>query len=461
MSNLISLPTEILHHICFSADAKTRQDLRLTCRLFAGVGRQWVFEKVTVRPGPKNYTRLDGILADDSLCRLVSKIYLDIRQWDPYNATVASDGYDRGEGNDTSDNDEKEEKEDDCLPKALLKIFNRLLESPKFRSVALRFHHVVAGLDNDWGDERHDQQFRLNVIKQIMSSLLSAPQLPQELAIQDMHNVNETDPTVVAMITKVLGGLQSLRLNIMNEHDEGNGEHDLESTDPHVFYPEVPSFWIKPAMSNLQHLTIYSSLFFGFYPKFDLRGIHLPQLKTLSFGNYCFIHDSQLDWILSHGATLTELYLDDCPILFEVSIKDKDRTYLDPNVYEPRAEFYGKHFSSYARRWCDYFKAFKDGLPRLRHFRYGGSPNWWDDDTIPFEQETSIKIGLHDESYMVFCDGFGPSPYMKRSIYAGTQPDDKPYKDGKPLDPSDEDKEALRDLHAKIGQMIAVDEDDY
>lgn len=211
-------------------------------------------------------------------------------------------------------------------------------------------------------------------------------------------------------------------------------------------------------MSNLRHLTIYSSLFFGYYPKFDLTELQFPQLKTLSFGNHCFIHDSQLDWILSHGATLTELYLDDCPILFEVSIKDNQRTYLDANAYEPKPEFAGNFYAFYGRRWCDYFRAFKDGLPHLRHFRYGSSQNWWHDDTTPFECETKMRIGLHSESYMVFCDGFGPSPYMKRSILRNTTPE-HPWTDGEPLPASAEDKQALKDLYAKIGQAVDLDAD--
>lgn len=201
-------------------------------------------------------------------------------------------------------------------------------------------------------------------------------------------------------------------------------------------------------MSNLRHLTLYSSLYFGFYPKCDLRGIHFPHLKTLSLGNYTFIHDSQLDWILSHGATLTELYLDDCPILFEVAIGDYQRTYLDPKVFEPKEEFGGDYHTVYRTRWCDYFRAFKDGLPHLRHFRYGHSPHWWDDNTSPFDCETTVDIDLHDDSYMVFCDGFGPSPYMLSMIYTSFG-----HKNRKPLLPSEEDKTALRELLVKTGQV--------
>lgn len=79
-----------------------------------------------------------------------------------------------------------------------------------------------------WKETTQDFYFRSNVMKQLMPSISSLPRLPRELAICDMQNVNETDPKTVAMITKVLEGLQSLRLNITNEHVEGDGELDIE-----------------------------------------------------------------------------------------------------------------------------------------------------------------------------------------------------------------------------------------
>jgi hypothetical protein len=218
----------------------------------------------------------------------------------------------------------------------------------------------------------------------------------------------------------------------------------------HEFYPQLPSFWLQPTAANLEHLTIYSSLYYGFYAKFDLTSVHFPRLKTLALGNYTFVHDSQLDWILSHGDTLRELYLDDCPILFEVASNNKERTLLDPNTLKQHPRLRTKSHATYETRWHDYFRAFKDGLPRLQHFRFGHCQYWWENETTPFERETTIDIGFH-ESYLVFCDGYGPSPYMERMIYNDG--------DGKPLKPSEEDKAALEELLVKLGQRAQIDED--
>ena len=121
-------------------------------------------------------------------------------------------------------------EEDQELPEQFLKIFDSLLKSPKLRSIVLRFHHEVYGPGKDYSylaDPRQPYQFRLNAMNQMISSIVSAPRLPRELAIQDLQDFNLTDPALVEMITKILEGLQSFRLNITNEHDEGNGEHDL------------------------------------------------------------------------------------------------------------------------------------------------------------------------------------------------------------------------------------------
>lgn len=55
-------------------------------------------------------------------------------------------------------------------------------------------------------------------MQRAFAAFVAQPKQVKELAIQDLHNVHETDPTVVADMKKVLGGLESLRLNIVNEH---------------------------------------------------------------------------------------------------------------------------------------------------------------------------------------------------------------------------------------------------
>ncbi|CEL10347.1 hypothetical protein ASPCAL13468 [Aspergillus calidoustus] len=298
----------------------------------------------------------------------------------------------------------------------------------------------------------------------IMAVLSSLPQPVQELALRDIENVNVTDEETVANLQNVLGSLRSLRLNITNVSRGMSGSSDYQRDPPQKFHSELPSFWLKPTMSNLEHLTLYSSLYFGFYPICDLRDIHFPRLKTLALGNHTFIHDSQLEWILSHGSTLTELYLDDCVIVWEAAIYHRDcgPTLLPREDFRTHPDLPDQLYTTYDKRWVDYFRAFEKGLPNLRHFRFGHSPYWWDEDTTPFERESEIDIGFHEECYVVFCDGFLPCEYMQHMIWRKEEEGGgRKYVDGKAIKPSAEDRQALVDLCAKVGQTITLHEDDF
>ncbi|KAL2827845.1 hypothetical protein BDW59DRAFT_55159 [Aspergillus cavernicola] len=447
MLGLLALPREILHRIFSFADQKSRKELRLASGLLGEIGQTWVFQTARISPVKKNWRRFQEILDHPDLAASITKIYLDTVTPEDDNRYYTEDNESKEGEEGTEQGDEGEEYHDQemALPRHFWRHVNRLREFPRLQSVVLRFHPECDGEDDSWHDVVQDIPFRSAVMRKSMAVLAALPRRPQELAIQDLQNINPKDPVVVANLTKLLGGIKSLRLNIANQLDEGNGENDVEREAVHEFFPSLSLFWLTPAAANLQHLTIYSSIYFGFYPKFDLRGVHFPQLKTLALGNHTFVHDSQLDWILSHGVTLEELYLDDCPILFEVAIYDKNRTLLDPSDLKSHPRLTGKSHASYGTRWHDYFQAFKERLPHLQHFRFGHCPHWWVDDTTPFEKETTIDIGFH-ENYMVFCDGYGPSQYMGNMIYDEDG-------DGEPLEPSEEDKTALRELLAKLGQL--------
>ncbi|PLB55531.1 hypothetical protein P170DRAFT_399698 [Aspergillus steynii IBT 23096] len=445
MAALLSLPNEILHRIAYYADREELLQLRLACRSLSNVSRKWLFRYARVVPTEESCEKFETILNDPLLASCVTKVYLDTANWDhvSFGPDIDIEEYDDDKG------------EELFLPRRYGKLFNRLKEFPRLQGAVLRFAHECYGLislDSLWYDCQQEPPFRESVLGSFMESLSSLPHPIQELGIRDLQNINQTDETIVGNIKKVLIGLSTLRLNITNEHSEGNGENDLTHDEPHQFFTDLPSFWLQPTLAKLQYLTLYSSNYFGFYPKFDPTGLYFPQLKTLALGNHAFVHDSQLDWILSHGETLTELYLDDCPILYEVAIYENDKTYLDAASFGPKAGLGEKHYAAYDKRWHDYFNAFNDKLPLLRHFRAGHCPHWWDEETTPFEQEQHIKVSLPKDRYMMFCDGFGPSPYMEEMIYRNGE--------GSRPDCYVEDQKALEELCAKLGQRAECDPDE-
>lgn len=219
----------------------------------------------------------------------------------------------------------------------------------------------------------------------------------------------------------------------------------------HTFFSTLPSFWLKPALQILEHLTIYSNVYFGYYPKLDLRGVHFPRLRTLALGKYAFVHDSQLDWILSHRDTLTELYLDDCTILWAVAPSNKERTYLGEDSYTTHPNLVGRGYATYDTRWHHYFQSFHE-LRHLRHFRYGRS-EYWRGNTIPFERETEIIIGMHEESYLTFSDSYAQELSYDYGAWLRMK-----WEEGGPLPWIEEDQTSLEELLAKIGQRYVIDE---
>ena len=110
-------------------------------------------------------------------------------------------------------------------------------------------------------------------------------------------------------------------------------------------------------------------------------------------------------------------------------------------------------YGSFDKRWHQVFDLFAEKLPKLRHFRIGGS-EWYPD--VPFEQEKDITIGLYPNRYMCCYDGMGPSPYMlgRDSKYIARL--EKVWRAAPECD--DEDNLALRRLLAKIGQLESAQE---
>ncbi|KAL4971348.1 hypothetical protein BDW66DRAFT_146291 [Aspergillus desertorum] len=453
MAQFTSLPAEILAQIFSHADQKSRKALRLANRQLGAIGQHSVFQTLSVCPTEKNYSRLERILKRADLVPHINKVYLNT--YDPRDPPPETQ-YDEGEN-------------------VASRLFSYLEDMPQLKSVALRFHWECP--ENPYRVVQ-EEAFRSEVMQQGLQALAAIPGL-KDLALQDMYNVNETDPEDVTNRNMILSRLRSLRLNITNVDRGMDGSSDYDREDPHKFFRELPSVWLGPCLTNLQHLTLYSSIYIGFYPKCDFRGLHFPNLKSLAFGNHTFIHDSQLDWILSHAATLTGLYLDDCAIIHEAAVyTNPDRrgqTLLPPDAFRAHPHLpEHKVYTSYATRWANYFQAFKEKLVNLREFRYGHAPNWWADGTTPFESEQKIRIGFGRESYMVFFDGILPSEYTGHIYWeipkeggtgagAGSRRDVVDYVNGEKLEASEDDKRALNELCKKlrISSGPSSEEDDY
>lgn len=304
----------------------------------------------------------------------------------------------------------------------------------------------------------------------LFAELVSLENPLKELAIHNHQNVSPRNKELIGRIKQVLLNLTSLRLNAIHELNDAAPETEIEVCfyntmlnrslrslqpqypAPHEFFTRLlPSIWHKPAMGSLQNLALYSTFYWGAYPRVNLDGVHFPRLKSLSLGHFSFVDDKQLEWILEHSLTLEELYLDDCPIMIALRLlteSDLSNCQIPKSDLEQKGEDDMPEFHfTYPRRWHEYFSSIQKGLPKLRRFGFGVSESW-DRWVLPFENENAIIPALMQDRYLVFDGGIGPSPFVEQWDYLEMNPG------GEWPECDEEDKSALKELYAKIGQQV-------
>lgn len=79
MPGLIQLPSEILHHIVSYTDRKECKELGLTCSLLRDISKEWFFRSATL--SPYKWDRFEELLANRHLSQFVTKVYVDISDW--------------------------------------------------------------------------------------------------------------------------------------------------------------------------------------------------------------------------------------------------------------------------------------------------------------------------------------------------------------------------------------------
>jgi hypothetical protein len=144
-------------------------------------------------------------------------------------------------------------------------------------------------------------------------------------------------------------------------------------------------------------------MYWGIYPFFDIRGLCFSDLKSLVLGNFTIAHDWQIDWIISHGETLEELILDDCPIVYALSLGDYDAEDNDWERYSTKLV---------ETRWSSVFPLFQQRLKTLRHFAIGHGP--WSDRM--FECRYDLLARIEPSRYVSYEHGQGPTPWNEDDV---------------------------------------------
>lgn len=198
---------------------------------------------------------------------------------------------------------------------------------------------------------------------------------------------------------------------------------------------ELPAVWLQPA-ENLTTLVLYQDHPFGFFPRLNLRGVRFPRLRTLALGRYTFSHEWQLDWLAEHGATLEELFLDSCTVLFTARVRPGcinaeayplwDRA-TGHHIHNAAAALGALETRFYSLTWARIFARVSNHLPALRRFGFGSSvPAGWDGDAQgdrfrqPEHERLRVQRGLLYRGgvpiYIAFTLDQPPARYLARPV---------------------------------------------
>lgn len=328
------------------------------------------------------------------------------------------------------------------------------------KELQLNFAMDCAGSSN-WTDKEvaETPQFRSEILEMVFAALQEVTTL-KVLSIKNLQDQMDRRILESETFHSVRSRLSGLHLQITTEREE---QHDLHFESLHRgFTTDLPELWLKPVLSHLTHLTLYSyTSMWGLFPFVDFRQVGtFPCLESLSLGNFTIAHDWQFDWILSHGSTLKQLLLDDCFIITALKMEEDMASVAFPGLQVLPESIgtngHGEYFKNVSLRWHDIFDRFRSELPHLQDFAMHTSDLDWSDDAFDYRYDLSNRLG--DNKYHVFDCGTVP-PWQDPGDYSegynfylrGAHPNCE-YLQVEFPQCHDEDAEALRRLLKVVNQ---------
>lgn len=230
--------------------------------------------------------------------------------------------------------------------------------------------------------------------------------------LQDLCPDQRLDFTQVSAIPK--------QLNLLITTWSDDSDNAIANEPRHAFFNvRLNATWLKPAQSQLTHLTLHCITYWGVFPQWAPEDLHFPSLKSLALSKWTIGYDRQLDFITSHGQTLEQLILTDCPILHASRME----RYQSTNAWQigPPPTGRGKpptteHF--FDTRWHHILPKFQHQLPKLKHFSMGRgpiNPAFWGQADLSadeaFDDRYALAPRIDGSRYAIFDFGEGAIEY--------------------------------------------------
>ncbi|KAF3037479.1 hypothetical protein E8E12_004031 [Didymella heteroderae] len=363
---------------------------------------------------------------------------------------------------DTYEEDEQDESE---LLDSFAEAVGKLSSFQSLQELQLKFAVECASepdtlIRGYFKDVCETPEYRTAVLKVVLQATEGVSSL-RTLSIRNLQDRMDRQIFESDSFRSIRSRLTSLHLQIATEERE---QGELYFAAIHRgFTVDLPELWLKPMASHLTHLTLYCyTAMWGLFPFVDFRQIGtLPSLESLSLGNWTIAHDWQIEWILSHGPTLKQLLLDDCPIVVALRMAgDDNMVRLNfPDLRPLQGDDWAPFFTLVSLRWHTVFDRFRTSLYHLEHFAtYGSVSNWTED---AFEYRYNLENSLRANRYYTFNCGSVPPwadwedpvrPYNRDHIFFHCRTDrpDPNYRRVQHPACLDEDLEALGQLMEEV-----------
>ncbi|KAF1954577.1 hypothetical protein CC80DRAFT_475821 [Byssothecium circinans] len=391
MLSFTTVAKELQLYIVQYLDIPALKALRLVCRTASAIAVVQLFHTITLRFTDGSATRLKQILADDKLRPLVKKVILD------------------GERGRQEAQEEWEEEGVTRQEFAWSLAIATIAGFPSLREIELQFDDERHSDWDRWLDDLDARiKYREDYMKLTFTALQSA-KLVDSLTIFHLLDASCRCPGPQFRDGEgKIANPDRLTLMIAITWDDAAPEANLEQAAvQECFNQGLENLWLKPTQLQLTHLTLYADIYWGIYPFSDLRGLCFPKLQSLALGNFSIAHGWQIDWITSHGQTLEELILDDCPIVYALQLGDYDAR---DNDWEEDS------IKLVEMRWSNVFPLFQQRLKRLRHFGVGHGP-WANDKMV--ECRCDLPASIEPSRYVSYEHGQGPTPWIESDIKYG------------------------------------------
>ncbi|CCT69084.1 uncharacterized protein FFUJ_14426 [Fusarium fujikuroi IMI 58289] len=169
------------------------------------------------------------------------------------------------------------------------------------------------------------------------------------------------------------GSLKDLRISVADPPDLNDCK---VIPTAQVIHDELLDAVLSPGIaSNLQVLSLFPSVSWGWFPNMDFRLVganDMPNLKVLALGGFEFSEWWQVEWIGSLG--IEKLYLDECKVLHSdrnranstaVAVCQEEAQWVKSNAWR-EGSTYHTH-----TRWHHIFEHWANTMPNLRVFKFG------------------------------------------------------------------------------------------